>query len=671
MDCAYHTIMSSVVGVPPVVVCSDSEHRQQVQVAAAVDVESPPPVLQLRRRRRPLPLGASEETEEEEAAADDDDANLLQVVVANGNTDSMYNISSETELVQVQASLKDSVRRLLLVLQEEEDDDRSRLMLIRTIHQLQSLGIAYHFHQEIRGILLSLHQQQQQQHRQHHLDLHSAALLFRMLRGLGIPASTDMLMSALREEDDKVITDSDGVLALYQASYLAFPGPGETVLDQARALAIGKRAAGRRDDDDDSDCTRLPLPLPLPLHWTAPRLQAMWSLKGKGDDHNHNKKVAVVDPAILQLAQVDFNLVQALHRRELAEVTRWWKESGLGVGDYSFARDRVVECFFCAACIAPEPRLAECREVLAKIGALLVHLDDIYDVYGTLDELQAFTDAIAAASWENCRCNHLPNRVLEKHGYDMLPLYKKAWHELCKAFLVEAQWQQQGHMPSFAEYVSNGWVTSTGPLLLLHALPAAGIIPITQTQTQANNGAGAGGIVDYPRLVELSSTIFRLCNDCASHEAESERGDAPSSIACCMAEPWCAGEEQARDAVQGVIAETWKALNWEVVVVVPAAASGNGGKHDDDHGQPVPQPRPDHPLHLPGRGRHQFADSSHEANGQGPALQPYRPSCPLAIASKLLACMQHAFEWPVLLCSAHQVLVLYSDKTYIKSYINM
>jgi hypothetical protein len=102
----------------------------------------------------------------------------------------MYNISSETKLVQVQASLKDSVRRLLLVLQEEDDDDRSRLMLIRTIHQLQSLGIAYHFHQEIRGILLSLHQQQQQQHRQHHLDLHSAALLFRMLRGLGIPAST-------------------------------------------------------------------------------------------------------------------------------------------------------------------------------------------------------------------------------------------------------------------------------------------------------------------------------------------------------------------------------------------------------------------------------------------------------------------------------------------------
>ena len=59
-----------------------------------------------------------------------------------------------------------------------------------------------------------------------------------------------MLMSALREEGDK-ITDSDALLAVYQASYLAFPG--DTVLDQARAFAVGK-LAGR---DDDSDCTHL------------------------------------------------------------------------------------------------------------------------------------------------------------------------------------------------------------------------------------------------------------------------------------------------------------------------------------------------------------------------------------------------------------------------------
>lgn len=342
-----------------------------------------------------------------------------------------------TEAESVQASLKDSVRRLLLLMlrqqQQQEDDSEStasRRRLVRAIHQLQSLGIAYHFQQEIRCILLPSMQQQQP------LDLHSAALLFRMLRGLGIPASTDMLMSALlREESGKLAADSDGLLALYQASYLAFPG--ETELDQARAFAVAK-LAGRRDDGSADSCPS-PTHLSLPLHWTAPRLQAMWSLKDQVERGRPDHQDQAI---ILQLAQLDFNLVQALHRRELAEVTRWWKETSR-LGEHAFARDRVVECFFCAACIAPEPRLAECREVLAKAGALIVHLDDIYDVYGTPDELRAFTDAVA--SWEHCdEDDALPeymkamysairttsaaaaDRVLEKHGYDMLPLYKKA-----------------------------------------------------------------------------------------------------------------------------------------------------------------------------------------------------------------------------------------------------
>jgi hypothetical protein len=282
--------------------------------------------------------------------------------------------------------------------QQEDDSDStaSRRLLVRAIHQLQSLGIAYHFQQEIRCILLPSMQQQQP------LDLHSAALLFRMLRGLGIPASTDMLMSALlREESGKLAADSDGLLALYQASYLAFPG--ETELDQARAFAVAK-LAGRRDDGSADSCPSS-THLSLPLHWTAPRLQAMWSLKDQVERGRPDHQDQAI---ILQLAQLDFNLVQALHRRELAEVTRWWKETSR-LGEHAFARDRVVECFFCAACIAPEPRLAECREVLAKAGALIVHLDDIYDVYGTPDELRAFTDAVA--SWEHSatRTTHSPS----------------------------------------------------------------------------------------------------------------------------------------------------------------------------------------------------------------------------------------------------------------------
>ncbi|XP_062187721.1 alpha-terpineol synthase, chloroplastic-like [Phragmites australis] len=420
------------------------------------------------------------------------------------------------------------------------------------------------------------------------LDLSSAALVFRLLRGHGIPAApTDMLSAFFGGGNNQKAAkdDMDGLLALYEASYLAFPGEA-AVLDEARAFAV-ENLQRRQQAPSFMDA--------LPLQWTAPRLRAMWSLRA--DYCCDDKRI---DPAIVQLAKADFNLVQAVHRGELVKIIKWWKESGLGE-KLAFARDRVVESFFCAACIAPEPHLGECREVLAKTSAIIVHLDDIYDLYGTPDELEAFTDAIGR--WDNvsaaAAAGALPeymkamysaiwktsvtaaDRVLHKHGYHVLPLYKKAWHDLCKAFLVEAQWQHQGYRPSFDEYLTNGWVTSTGPLLLLHALPTitqqpAEIMSMLQVPwNSSGSGSGSGsGAIEYPRLVELSSRIFRLCNDCASHQAESERGDAPSSIACCMTE-MCASEQQARAAVQDAIADTWKELNEEVVVAAAAAGQWN------------------------------------------------------------------------------------------------
>ncbi|KAJ1287326.1 hypothetical protein BS78_02G001200 [Paspalum vaginatum] len=576
-------------GVPVDVVCSSScsstsssssdHHGQQQQQAAGVGgVESPPAsLLHLHHRGRSANYQPS---------TWDYDSVIGSSPAAVRATSSGPAANDPADELQVNKD-KDRVRRLLqqLLLQRQEQQPQATTTMIRLIHQLQSFGVAYHFEEEIRGILLAMHRANDK------LDLHSSALLFGMLRGHGIAASTDMLMTSAcgtRNSNKKVVVDDssdDALLALYQASYLAFPG--ETLLEEARAFAVDNLLL----EADDDDCSHLP-----PLHWRVPRLQAMWSLSRKAarrrggggdeDDEEHTMSTAAaIDSAmILRLAQADFNLVQALHRAELAEVTRWWKQSGLGE-KLPFARDRVVECFFCAACIAPEPRLAECRQVLAKTGSLIVHLDDVYDVYGTPDELQAFTDGIAR--WPDCDDDvvlaalpeymramysaiwttsvHAADGVLKKQGCDVLPLYKRAWHELCMAFLVESQWQRRGYMPSFGEYVSNGWITSTGPLLLLHALPAAAPAIAEGHQLMMLLPSSSSSI-DYPRLVELSSTIFRLCNDCA------ERGDAPSSIACCMAE-LRGTEEQARAAVQGVIAETWKVLNKEVVA--SAAAGGS------------------------------------------------------------------------------------------------
>lgn len=60
----------------------------------------------------------------------------------------------------------------------------------------------------------------------------------------------------------------------------------------------------------------------------------------------------------------------------------------------SFGRDRPLECYLWTVGLLPEPRYSNCRIDLAKTIAILLVLDDMFDSYGSLDELALFTDAI-------------------------------------------------------------------------------------------------------------------------------------------------------------------------------------------------------------------------------------------------------------------------------------
>lgn len=60
-----------------------------------------------------------------------------------------------------------------------------------------------------------------------------------------------------------------------------------------------------------------------------------------------------------------------------------------------FTRDRIVESLLWIAGMMFEPQKNDyCRTMLTKVLAMVTVIDDIYDVYGTLDELEIFTDAV-------------------------------------------------------------------------------------------------------------------------------------------------------------------------------------------------------------------------------------------------------------------------------------
>ena len=59
-----------------------------------------------------------------------------------------------------------------------------------------------------------------------------------------------------------------------------------------------------------------------------------------------------------------------------------------------FARDRLMENFLWTVGEIFEPQYGYYRRMSTKVNTLITIIDDVYDVYGTLDELELFTDAV-------------------------------------------------------------------------------------------------------------------------------------------------------------------------------------------------------------------------------------------------------------------------------------
>ncbi|KAK4380968.1 Vetispiradiene synthase 1 [Sesamum angolense] len=108
-----------------------------------------------------------------------------------------------------------------------------------------------------------------------------------------------------------------------------------------------------------------------------------------------------------------------LHKKELYEVSRWWKELDL-ISKLSYARDRVVECYFWTLGVYFEPQYSRARVMLAKTIAMISIIDDTYDSYGTVDELAIFTDAIESTYYLLATTSFIGMESVPKEAFDWL-----------------------------------------------------------------------------------------------------------------------------------------------------------------------------------------------------------------------------------------------------------
>nr|UIO87234.1 terpenoids synthase [Blumea balsamifera] len=455
-------------------------------------------------------------------------------------------------------TLKEEARTLI----RETTKKGNPLETLGLVDDLQRLGTSYHFKEEIRDVLgMVYNDYYKTQDKWHKMDLNLKSLGFRLLRQHGYQVSQDIFFNFKYKTQNlkpHIYEDMVGMLNLYEASYHSFED--EIMLDEARDFTT-KYLQENLEKIDGGIVSLVSHALELPLHWRVPRVEAEWFIKfyQKRNDMN---------PTLIELAKLDFDMVQAIHLEDLKDSSRWWRDLSWDK-NLSFARDRLVENFLWTVGVCYLPQFSLGRRTLTKVNALITTIDDVYDVYGTLDELEKFTHGIDR--WDINAIEDFPDymkicffgfyntineigyNTLTNTGFQVLPYLKKAWTDLCKSYLVEARWYHSRYTPTLKEYLDNAWVSISAPASLMHVnfLTSAGSFDeILHNVERAYN------------IVLYSSLILRLADDLGTSSHEIVRGDNPKAIHCYMHEN-DATEDEARTYIKTLIINTWKKLNKE------------------------------------------------------------------------------------------------------------
>ncbi|KAK9054101.1 hypothetical protein SSX86_025178 [Deinandra increscens subsp. villosa] len=439
-----------------------------------------------------------------------------------------------------------------------ENGSFTTLEMLEHIDDIERLGIGYRFQNDIKralNIITSLYGDKVGLQE----NLYEASFRFRILRQHGYNVSQDFLKN-FKENHGGFIsclqTDVKGLVSLYEASHLAFME--ESDLHEAKLFARKHLLNLKHQENDIQVLKHINDTLEVPLYHMMLRLQARCYIDAY-------KKRQDANPLLLELATLDFNMIQAVFKTELKQVSKWWKNIGLAQ-KLGFARDRLMECFFWTVGMVFEPQYHSCRVGLTKVGTLITVIDDIYDVYGSVNELEIFTDVVKR--WDISAMEHMPKylQLGFKALYDLItemgsntstspedniiPILVKVWGELLEVFLVEAKWTRDKYIPTLQAYLDNAWRSVSGVVILTH-----GYFLINHKIKK--------DVVEYldkhHDLMKWSSMVFRLYNDLATSHDEIERGKTVNVISCYMHEKGVC-EAVAREYVTSLIDEAWRKL---------------------------------------------------------------------------------------------------------------
>ncbi|KAK7262674.1 hypothetical protein RJT34_30249 [Clitoria ternatea] len=465
----------------------------------------------------------------------------------------------DVHIKQIQI-LKEDVRKMLV-----SPVDENLSFMLNFIDSVQRLGVSYHFHHEIDK---ALHQIYDISTTSSNIiyrddDLHHLALLFRLLRQHGYRISSDVFYKFKDQTgnfDEGLANDVQGMLSLYEAAEVRVHG--EEILDEAYNFTHTQLIKSLTTNQiSPYIAAQVRHSLEQSLRKGMPRLEARYYLSFYQEDPSHNEN-------LLNFAKLDFNMVQELHQKEVTHMSKWWIKDLNVSTKLPFIRDRIVESCFWIIGIYFEPQYALARKIMTKVIAISSILDDMYDAYGTIDELELFTNAVNR--WDICCLDDLPEYmkvcykalldVYEETEQEMIKkgkayyvkYAKKEMKKLVQAFITESRWLNCNHTPTYEEYMKVA-TASCGYALLT----TVSLISMEDTTEEVLIWATSD-----PKIIKAASIISRLMDDIAGHEFEQKRGHVASSLECYMKQH-NTSRKDAIDELRKAIESAWKDINEE------------------------------------------------------------------------------------------------------------
>ncbi|KAG7627003.1 unnamed protein product [Arabidopsis thaliana] len=429
-------------------------------------------------------------------------------------------------------ALKPNVREMLMSSKGYDSVKKRSLM----IYLLVSLGLAYHFEEEIEKSLKDGFEKIDEIIAGED-DLYTISTIFWVFRTYGYNMSSDVFRR-FKEENGKfkesLIEDARGMLSLYEAAHLGTTT--DYILDEALDFASNNLVSLAEDGMCPSHLsTHIRNALSISQHWNMEIIVAVQYIRFYEQEVGH-------DEMLLKFAKLNFNLVQRLYLQEVKILTKWYKDQDIHSKLPPYYRPVVTEMHFFSTATFFEPQFSHARILQTKLFMAELLVDDTCDRYATFSEVESLINSLQRWAPDDAMDTHPDylkvvfkfilnafeecEKELRPQGRSYsLEQTKEEYKRFAKSNLDLAKLAQAGNVPSFEEYMEVGkdeigaFVIVAGSLMGMDNIDAVEAYDFLKSRS---------------KFSQSSAEIVRYLNDLAGFEDDMRRGCVSTGLNCYM-----------------------------------------------------------------------------------------------------------------------------------------